>query len=172
MRTVAWLSLSTLLAVPAPAAPAVRSWLQVHADFDQVGHGLVLFDDDAAIRADGSIQARLSTYRSSNQLMPYWTTEFGSANAAAGAVAALRETLGAVEVGLLAGGCAVERQVVGPGSVRIAWFGRGARRNTIEVAMGDASLPACGDEIKTLIEALARFLGDSGLALRGLGGLR
>lgn len=172
MRIVPWLLASMLVAVPASAAPAVRSWLQVHADFDQVGHGLVLFDDDATIRADGSIQARLSTYRSSNQLAPYWTTEFGSANAASSALAALRQMLGDVEVGQLAGGCAVERQVVGTGSVRITWFGRGSRRNTIAVAVGDPSLSACGDEVKTLIEALARFLAESGLPLRGLGGLR
>jgi hypothetical protein len=172
MRIVPWLLASMLVAVPASAAAAVRSWLQVHADFDQVGHGLVLFDDDATIRADGSIQARLSTYRSSNQLMPYWTTEFGSAHAAAGAVAALRQTLGDIEVGRLAGDCAVERQVVGTGSVRITWFGRGSRRNTIEVAAGNPSLPVCGDEVRALIEALARFLSESGLTLRGLGGLR
>jgi hypothetical protein len=172
MRIVPWLLLAMLVAVPASAAPAVRSWLQVHADFDQVGHGLVLFDDDATIRADGSIQAGLSTYRSSSQLMPYWTTEFGSATAAAGAVAALRQTLGDVEVGQLAGGCAVERQVVGTGSVRITWFGRGSRRNTIAVAVGEAPLPACDEEVKSLIKALARFLSESGLPLRGLGGLR
>ena len=154
----------------AGAALPQRAWLRVHAEFDQVGHGLVYFDDVAFVATDGGIHATLATFRSANQLAFYWNSEQRAGTASAAAVSELRRVLSENSVGLLAGDCSVPRRVVGPGSVRLTWYGRGARRHDVAVRISDPSLPPCDDEVARVLDALAVFLFDAGVQVRGIGG--
>jgi hypothetical protein len=88
-----------------------------------------------------------------------WVLNAKTARASAAQLTALQSALGAAQIGVQPGGCKIISSFGNDGAAELRWYGRGLRKNTLELAIAAGDEDACPPEVRQLYEAIEQLAG-------------
>jgi hypothetical protein len=143
----------------ASRAQVVKPLIQLHLSVTLHVRGTQYADQDLFLANDGTATGQVVTRDPAAALG--WVFTARTARASAAQIAALQGELGSAMIGQQVGGCRTGSRFFSTGVAELRWYGRGYRKNTINVQIGggDEGVAPCPPELQQLFYAIEDFSG-------------